>query len=87
MWLETPEQHCTRLLAPQLNAMAPASVPCPLPGAAARSYVTWKVAARYAATPEQRSQLVATAGQQLLQQLAPDLEQQLHQQAAAGGCD
>ena len=48
------------------------------------SYVLWKVAAGAAPTPEQRTALCTAAGVRLLQQIAPDIQQQLHKQAAAG---
>jgi hypothetical protein len=47
------------------------------------SYILWKTVAKHLPTPEQRTAFCSGVGEQLLQQLMPDVQQQL--QAASQG--
>jgi hypothetical protein len=47
------------------------------------SYILWKTVAKHLPTPEQRTAFCSGVGEQLLQQLMPDVQQQL--QAATQG--
>lgn len=48
------------------------------------SYILWKTVAKHLPTPEQRTVFCSGVGEQLLQQLMPDIQQQLQQAATQG---
>lgn len=51
-----------------------------------RSYILWKTVAKHLPTPEQRTTFCTGVGEQLLQQMMPELQQQLQAAAQKGSC-